>query len=45
MKGELCVCMKRELRKLFNILNSYQDDLLKLQQKVLELENKHGRKK
>lgn len=32
--GDLCLCFKRELRRLFKVLEEYQDDISNLQSKL-----------
>jgi hypothetical protein len=38
--GELCSCIKLELRKLFDTLNNYQDQVIELEAKIMELKSK-----
>lgn len=44
-KGELCICIKRELIRLFEILNNYQDEVMELNKKILEMGEKNEKKK
>ena len=44
--GDLCLCFKRELRRLFKILDEYQDEILELQRKMSKWEaDKYEKKK
>jgi len=38
--GELCNCIKAELERLFCLLNNYQDQVINLEAKIMDLKRK-----